>query len=219
MEPDSHSHLEERLAHFKERVSLKRFNPCLKEEEIRNFEETHQVVLPLGYRLFLLLIGNGGHGLTPLPVHKDTSEYPLLAYLNRDFPYLYPTPFMTFESFIIWYQSNPKAIEQFVDVPTFRNNYYATHREEIENQLTLFKVKTFFEGETFLEDLYEAYLYSPHHRDGTLPLGDLGQEESYVLIVSGKRRGRVWGHDLEKMYPLFGPDGPLDFLSWLEEMV
>lgn len=219
MDPDAHPHLEERLTQFKERVSLKRFNPCLREEEIHPFEHRYGVRLPEGYRQFLLKVGNGGYGVPPLVTGSFTPSSSPYPYLNRTFPYWYAVPFMSFEAFMVWFETNPKAIERFVDVVTFRKNYYATHQEEIENQLTLFKVKTFFEGETFLEDLYEAYLYSPHHRDGTLDLGDVGQGEGYMLVVTGKRRGNVWAHNSEKVYPLFGEEGPLDFLGWLEERV
>ena len=219
MESDPHLPLEDRLNHFKERVSSKRFNSCLSEEEISHFEYQFKVRLPEAYRRFLLEVGNGGNGIATLSMSPSAPSNSPYSNLNRSFPYWYAVPFMSFEAFMIWYQTNPKAIDQFVEVATFRKNYYATHREEIENQLTLFKVKTFFEGESFLEDLYEAYLYSPHHRDGTLALGEFGSEERYILVVTGKRRGRVWGYNTERIYPLFGENGPLDFLDWLEEMV
>ena len=47
------------------------FTPCLSAAELDAFEQTHQVLLPPEYRLFLTYIGNGGpgppaYGLRPL---------------------------------------------------------------------------------------------------------------------------------------------------------
>ncbi len=47
-----------------------KFNPCKSEEELISFERENKITLPLGYRMFLKEIGNGGagpyYGLEPL---------------------------------------------------------------------------------------------------------------------------------------------------------
>jgi SMI1/KNR4 family protein SUKH-1 len=39
-----------------------KFNPCLTDETLQNFEKTHSITLPSDYRNFLIQIGNGGSG-------------------------------------------------------------------------------------------------------------------------------------------------------------
>ena len=50
-----------------------KLNPTLSEEEIRSFENKHGISLPIEYRLFLQLVGNGGGGpyYGLLPLHDD----------------------------------------------------------------------------------------------------------------------------------------------------
>lgn len=50
------------LARIKEEVKTqeKTLGPALSEEEIRSFEQKHQITLPEGYRRFLLEVGDGG---------------------------------------------------------------------------------------------------------------------------------------------------------------
>jgi len=48
-------------------------NPTLSEEEIQIFERKHGITLPIEYRLFLQLVGNGGGGpyYGLLPLHDE----------------------------------------------------------------------------------------------------------------------------------------------------
>lgn len=50
-----------------------RMNPTLSEEEIQSFERKHGITLPIEYRLFLQLVGNGGYGpyYGLLPLHDE----------------------------------------------------------------------------------------------------------------------------------------------------
>ena len=49
------------LAHIKKEIKLQdiQMGPVLSEEEVRAFEEEHQITLPEGYRRFLLEVGDG----------------------------------------------------------------------------------------------------------------------------------------------------------------
>lgn len=69
-----------------------KLHPVVRESELREFEERYQVTLPEDYRLFLILVGNGGAGpfygletleaavkgnlCKPFPLNKATSDYP-----------------------------------------------------------------------------------------------------------------------------------------------
>ncbi len=217
MDSDSQKHLIDQLQQLTSRLSQANFHPCLTEAEIQEFENMYRVSLPMAYRLFLLHLGNGGLGIEALSLPSSESNL-FHSSLQRDFPYLYESHILNFEQFVGWYKTNPKAVEQFVDVSNFRKNYHASHQTEIENQLTLFNIKTFFEGEDFLEDLYEAYLYSPHHTDGTIYLGNFDPDIGSYLVIRGKRKGTIWGRGVAKIFPLQENGKYLDFLSWIDEM-
>ena len=70
------------LVHIKEEIKLQdiKMGPVLSEEEIRSFEQTHQITLPEGYRRFLLEVGNGGHmfghyRFLPLGAKREVENY------------------------------------------------------------------------------------------------------------------------------------------------
>src|SRR5262245_53941660 len=56
--------LSKRLQRIKRVVAKKglKMNPCLSEETIAKFEKRSKVQLPLDYRSFLQVVGNGGDG-------------------------------------------------------------------------------------------------------------------------------------------------------------
>ena len=69
------------------------YNPCLSEEDIKEFEHKHCITLPDDYRTFISEIGNGGfgpgYGLLPLDkaiVDFKLRDKPNIS-LNEKFPY------------------------------------------------------------------------------------------------------------------------------------
>ena len=69
------------------------YNPCLSEEDIKEFEHKHCITLPDDYRTFISEIGNGGfgpgYGLLPLDkaiVDFKLKDKPNIS-LNEKFPY------------------------------------------------------------------------------------------------------------------------------------
>lgn len=69
------------------------YNPCLSEEDIKEFEHKHCITLPDDYRTFISEIGNGGFGpgYGLLPLDKAIVDFKLRdkpnIFLNEKFPY------------------------------------------------------------------------------------------------------------------------------------
>src|SRR5579859_6648427 len=73
-------------------------NPPLGERAVKEFERLHGIHLPIGYRRFLLSVGNGGdgppcYGLDPLgqPAHdmrgEQEKEWVQLPHVQKPFPF------------------------------------------------------------------------------------------------------------------------------------
>ena len=70
------------LTRIKEEILLQKIQmrPVLSEEQISAFEQTHQIVLPEGYRRFLLEVGDGcdmfgGYDFLPLGAERAAEHY------------------------------------------------------------------------------------------------------------------------------------------------
>ncbi|MFO0891093.1 MAG: SMI1/KNR4 family protein [Isosphaeraceae bacterium] len=95
--------MDELLQSIKRRLAeqSRRFCPPLTEAEALEFEASHAVTLPEGYRRFIIEIGNGGegppsYGLVPLaswphsPAEPEAAYWEQLPDLARPFPFTKP---------------------------------------------------------------------------------------------------------------------------------
>jgi hypothetical protein len=68
-----------------------KFNSCLTENTVKDFEESFRVTLPADYKCFLTQIGNGGsgpaYGLLPLSDWNIELEISNNDFLSKDFPH------------------------------------------------------------------------------------------------------------------------------------
>ena len=132
--------------------------PVLSKEEIRAFEQKHGIVLPEGYRRFLLEVGDGcdmfdGYDFLPLGAKREVENY--------------GEPFRYQEYWVDW--DNLEEDEE----PPFGNPFTS----------------------------------------GTLELIDIGDGQTFELVITGPCRGEVWHFCELGVQPCCQRQ---DFLGWFE---
>jgi len=105
-----------------------KLNNVLTVKEIRNFESTHNIILPKGYVLFLINIGNGGagpfYGLEPLKntIFNDLDYPDPEDLLNPSKPFLHKEPWnIEFIPTVTEQESQEKFDEEY---DKFSNQYF-----------------------------------------------------------------------------------------------
>lgn len=145
------------LEHIRQEIQLQhiQMGPALPEEDIRSFEQKHQIRLPEAYRRFLLEVGNGGDmfdgfDLLPLETERELQNFSA------------PFPFTEY------------VVEE--DEPLSK---------EFWSQVA----------------------------QGTLELIDIGDGQTFELVITGPCRGEVWHFSEMGVQPCCQRQ---DFLGWFE---
>jgi len=120
--------LDKNLTLFGSRVHKYQLNPTLSIEKVREFEQTHNVILPKEYVEFLTNIGNGGigpfYGLEPLEnslfVDLDYKSPKFL--LNPSKPFLHTQPWNLEFQPTVSEEENEEEYEK--EWEKFQNKYY-----------------------------------------------------------------------------------------------
>ena len=164
-------------------------HPCLTESELESFEKTHEVVLPTDYRLFLLLVGDGGagpyYGLFRLGEVDDGFDFEpweegtFVGKLSAPFPHREPWNDLT----------GAPGDDEYDD-------------EDYERRC----------------DEFDHRYFDSALVDGAIPICHLGCALRQWLVVSGPEAGNVWCDDRADnggLYPLTAPGkARVSFYEW-----
>lgn len=155
-------------------------NPVLTEKEVQWFEKKYKIKLPLDYREFLLIVGNGGAG--PADFFKlgevdDGFDYEvwkegegLVGILSKPFPHT-------------------SAWNDLIGKPTEKEEENAEDEDELEKRI---------------EEFDEKY-QDNKHINGAIPICHLGCANRLYLVVNGIEKGNIWCDDradYEGVFPL-----------------
>ncbi len=126
-------------------------NPCLSLKELEQFEAEYEISLPTDYKQFLNKIGNGGFRVLPLSRFPGGENFPANSFhlLRHPFPYRSAWEEESFEEFITLYHAPNFFIGDYVDMKAVRSSYKKLHKKALSQQLSLFDVDAFYEGEAF----------------------------------------------------------------------
>lgn len=149
------------------RVHQFKLNPPLGEDEVRQFENDHQIQLPEDYRTFLIHIGNGGigpaYGVFKLGERDDGWGYAPWEE-NDGFVGCLSTPFPHTEG---WNELPP-------DLPYDPLNH--AEWERLTNEA-------------------DYRYFDPSHLNGAIPICDYGCNRRLWLVVNGSEAGHLWWDD------------------------
>lgn len=177
----------------KHRYKLK---PTLSEWEILEFEQSHRIRLPEGYRKFINLIGNGGAG----PYYGlERLEDGIYA----DLDYKRPGEFNDLSTEFPFTEAWNIHFKEVVD----ENDDDSEDKNENKQEDAL--------------ELHENMYYDPKWANGLLAISNFGCGVSMNLVVNGKEHGHIWVDDRGSdggIYPdnYFGNTDKIDFLTWYE---
>ncbi len=206
---------------------LYRFNECLSEDELDEFEIRYEVSLPSGYSEFLSVLGNGGagpyFGLFPLDEEPEEHMYNQFEYLSTKFPH---TEKWEFSSELL------DRIQDLIDNAKTKDDFfkyswdedvidiYESLKEETKDDNNLQQFFEYVYDDVF-NNICSDDVFSDDLTYGSILLSHNGSGLYYILVVSGTERGNVWidaRSDGGGIEPVLNEEGKhTDFLSWYEQ--